>query len=94
MDLFDDLLGFDPTHNYLPFDGTVNYFGQVIEHALANEYYQALLTQIAWQHDQAMIFGKQLTTKRKVAWYADQAFSYTYSNITKTALPWTEVLLE
>lgn len=94
MDLFDDLLGFDSTHNYLPFDGSVNYFGPVIEHALASKYYEALLTQIVWQHDQAMIFGKQLTTKRKVAWYADQAFSYTYSNITKTALPWTEVLLE
>ena len=94
MELFDDLLGFDAAHNYLPVDGTVNYYGQVIENVRAWHYYEALLTQIAWQHDQAVIFGKQLTTKRKVAWYGDSAFSYTYSNISKTALPWNQVLLE
>jgi alkylated DNA repair dioxygenase AlkB len=32
-------------------------------------------------------------TKRKVAWYGDIPFEYTYSNATKTALPWTENLL-
>jgi len=29
-----------------------------------------------------------------VAWYGDAGFSYTYSNTTKQALPWTKELLE
>ena len=41
-----------------------------------------------------MIFGKKIITKRKVAWYGDIPFPYTYSNTTKTALPWTKELLE
>ena len=55
-------------------------------------YFNALLAEIDWRCDQAVIFGKHIETKRKVAWYADQSFSYTYSNITKCALPWTQNL--
>ncbi len=49
---------------------------------------------ISWKNDEAVIFGKLILTKRKVAWYGDEEFSYTYSNRTKTALPWTEELLQ
>lgn len=94
MDLFDDLFEFDATHNYLPYDGTVNYYGPIMDAASAWHYDQILRQQIAWAPDQAMIFGKLISTKRKVAWYADHVFQYTYSNITKTALPWTLTLLE
>lgn len=47
---------------------------------------------IDWQNDRSMIFGKEIITKRKVAWYGDKPFSYTYSKVTKTALPWTPEL--
>jgi len=94
MDLFDHLSDVDSSHNHLPYDGTVNYYGRIINEASAWKYYDALFAEIAWQHDQALIFGKQITTKRKVAWYADQAFQYTYSKTTKTALPWNHTLLE
>ena len=47
-----------------------------------------------WSHDQALIFGKLITTKRKVAWYGDENYDYTYSKTTKKALRWTEELLE
>jgi alkylated DNA repair dioxygenase AlkB len=30
----------------------------------------------------------------EVAWYADQPFDYTYSKVTRTALPWTSNLLD
>ena len=53
-----------------------------------------LLQEIPWKNDEAVIFGKHFITKRKVAWYGDNQFSYTYSNITKEALPWTKELLE
>lgn len=84
---------FDSTQNLLPYQGCVNYYGQIMEVAEADHYLQLLLESIAWQNDLAVIFGKTIVTKRKVAWYADQAFSYTYSKTTKQALPWMPELL-
>ncbi len=78
--------------NLLPCDGTVNYFGPVIETAAANIYMDVLLNTIQWEHDEVMMFGKRIVTKRKVAWYGDRPFSYSYSNTRKLALPWTEEL--
>ena len=77
----------------LPYDGTVNYYGNIFTEAAANFYLDYLLHSIDWQHDQAFIFGKLITTKRKVAWYGSDNFSYTYSKITKHALLWTPELL-
>ncbi len=89
-----DLFNFqNPSTNLLPADGVVNYYGSIMPAANANRYYQYLLDNIAWENDQAVIFGKLIITKRKVAWYGDIPFEYTYSNITKRALPWTPELL-
>jgi alkylated DNA repair dioxygenase AlkB len=84
----------DPSLNILPHDGTVNYFGVIFSSAEASHYLKVLLDTIAWKPDEAVIFGKHLVTKRKVAWYGDNEFEYTYSGKTKTALPWTDALLE
>lgn len=92
MDLFNDL--FDGQQNLLPKDGTVHYFGQIMTDEKAHHYYSILLNEIEWKNDQAIIFGKLIETKRKIAWYGDFPFTYTYSKITKTALPWTDALLE
>ncbi len=91
MQLFDDLSL--PTINFLPKDGTVNYYGSIFNKTEADFYYESLLNNIHWENDQAVIFGKLIITKRKVAWYGEKPFKYTYSNITKTALPWTKELL-
>lgn len=87
MDLFEQALA-DPI-NILPQDGEVNYYGEIMSLAESDFYYKVLLSEVDWRCDQAVVFGKHIETKRKVAWYADQPFSYTYSNITKCALPWT-----
>lgn len=92
MDLFSS--EHNSKDNLLPKDGEVHYHGPIFSSNLANEYYDKLLTEIAWAPDQALIFGKLITTKREVAWYADKAYSYTYSKITKTALLWTPLLLQ
>lgn len=92
MNLFDT--GTDPSKNWLPYGGTVNYYGKLLSKAQADIYLNRLLETIAWQNDEAIIFGKKIITKRKVAWYGEQAFEYTYSNTTKQALPWTLELLE
>ncbi len=92
MDLFEQIAG--APRNLLPHDGIVHYYGCVLPRQDADHYYKALLDNIAWNHDRAIIFGKEITTKRKVAWYGENPFSYTYSKITKTALPWTTELLK
>jgi len=79
--------------NFLPKAGIVNYYGPIFSKVDADFYYERLFNRIAWENDQAVIFGKLIITKRKVAWYGAKPFEYTYSNITKTALPWTEELL-
>lgn len=75
-------------NNVLPEDGTVTY---------QREYYlipffNSLLRDTPWKHDEIVIFGKRVTTKRQVAWYGDG--KYTYSKTTKIPLPWTPDLLE
>lgn len=92
MQLFDIEVGSNT--NLLPQDGTVHYYGKIMSDDQANDYLERLLNHIVWKNDEAVIFGKRVITKRKVAWYGDQAFEYTYSKISKYALPWTDALLE
>lgn len=92
MQLFD--IEADPKYNHLPYEGTVQYYGKVMQKLVADDYFEKLMQNIAWENDQAIIFGRQITTKRKVAWYGDQAYEYTYSNVNRYALPWTLELLE
>lgn len=89
MKLFNEA---DPQRNYLPYDGTVNYYGVITDKQ--DYFYEVLLEKVAWKPDQAVIFGKHLETKRKVAWYGDKQFEYSYSGIQKVAMPWIEELLE
>lgn len=77
----------------LPFDGSVDYYGPIMSVERANSSFEVLMNEIKWKPDQALIFGKLISTKRAVAWYADQPYSYTYSKITKTAIQWTDELL-
>ncbi len=92
MDLFETVI--DKNKNLLSKDGTVNYFGKIFNENEANHYLKILLNTIEWRNDEAMIFGKKIITKRKVAWYGEKPFEYTYSKITKLAVPWTNELLE
>ena len=83
----------DPTQNLLPTNGIVNYYGSVFPEEEATHYLNNLLQKIDWKHDEALIFGKRIVTKRKVAWYGDEGFEYTYSHVTKQALAWTTELV-
>ncbi|SEA55261.1 Alkylated DNA repair dioxygenase AlkB [Arachidicoccus rhizosphaerae] len=94
MNLFEAHEMTDPAINRLPYDGEVYYHGVIMPKTKADFYLKELLENINWRNDEAVIYGKKIVTKRKVAWYGDQPFSYTYSNTTKYALPWTKALLE
>jgi alkylated DNA repair dioxygenase AlkB len=82
----------DANKNLLPFDGIVNYHGMIFSPAEAEKFLKDLSANIAWEHDEVIMFGKKIITKRKVAWYGDEPFNYTYSHVKKTALPWTPIL--
>ena len=92
MNLFSNDI--DEKKNLLPKDGTVYYHGNILSETKAIHYFSELMKSIDWKNDEAYMFGKHIITKRKVAWYASEKFSYTYSNKTKEALPWTKELLE
>ena len=92
MDLFST--EFDENPNRLPQDGTVLYYGKIMDYSNAEFYFNRLMESIEWKNDEAIIFGKLITTKRKVAWYGDINFKYSYSKITKEALPWIKELVE
>ena len=78
----------------LPSDGITDYYGPVFNAEQCRFYFDYLMNQVEWKHDEAVIFGKRIVTDRKVAWYGDSPFSYTYSQTTKQALPWTTELLQ
>ena len=83
-----------PLTNLLPYNGEALYYGKIFSSGKADQYASVLMHTIAWKNDEAIIFGKKIITKRKVAWCADEPLEYTYSGITKTALTWTDALLQ
>ena len=89
MDLFSN-----EKTNLLPKQGTLNYYGPILNNTDSKKYFIQLIESIEWNHDEITLFGKKIITKRKVAWYGDEGVEYTYSHSTKKALSWTKELLE
>jgi len=75
-------------------DGIAVYYGCILDEQSFPDIYTKLFNKIAWQQDQIIMFGKAITTKRKVAFYADDQIDYTYSSVKKKGLVWTPKLLE
>lgn len=78
-----------PPSNLLPCDGQAVNHGAVFGEGEAREIFDRLLAETPWQHDVIKMFGKVITTARKVAWLGDAGLDYRYSGSTKTPLPWT-----
>jgi len=80
--------------NIINQDGQAHYFGKIINAEQKHIYFNELLNKIEWTNENLVMFGKEITTKRKVAFYADDLIEYTYSNKTKKGLAWTPLLIE
>ncbi len=80
--------------NLIPFDGEVYYIENVISVDKLSFFYESLLKNNPWENDKIKIYGKEITTKRKVAWFAENALPYQYSNQVKTPRPFSPLLLE
>lgn len=80
--------------NLLSKDGCVHYHPDIWDVPACSILFNTLLDSLHWQFDQLEIFGKKITTKRKVAWVGDEGRSYTYSGVKKEPTAWTSELLE
>ena len=80
-----------PPKNLLSGDGEALNHGTIFA-GDADQLFVRLQEEIPWQHDVVKMFGKTITTARKVAWYGDKELAYTYSGMTKEPLAWTGLL--
>lgn len=83
---------FEP-ENLLPQDGIALYYGVIYPEIEANQLCHQLFDTIPWKQDEVRMFGKILTTKRKIAWFADPGIHYTYAGVKKEGLAWIDLLL-
>jgi alkylated DNA repair dioxygenase AlkB len=81
------------TPNLLPYDGYANYIPKFI-HKSNNTFFEKLLKEVNWKHDEITLYGKKIITKRQVAFEGDNAVAYNYSKQKKLANPWSHVVLE
>lgn len=75
-------------------NGQAVYYGAIFDEGLAKQYFDDLLKTIEWQNEEIIMFGKLITTARKVAFYADDEIAYTYSQKTKKGLAMPTLLLD
>jgi alkylated DNA repair dioxygenase AlkB len=84
----------DTTHTVLEKDGRVVYMPEFFNKDQSTLFFHQLIQSLDWQADQIMMFGKMITTKRKVVWVGDSDCSYTYSGVKKNPEAWTTELLQ
>ena len=89
-----DLFNSNPIQNILPFDGEVLNYNQILNNVEGQYYFKKFLDSDFWKHDELKLFGKLITTKRKVAWFGDDNIEYSYSNTKKIGLVWTPEILK
>lgn len=75
-------------------DGHALYIPSVFDENSCDALFASLLNTVNWKEDRLVMFGKLITTKRKVAWVGDAGCSYTYSGVKKFPQAWTPALLE
>ena len=79
--------------NLLPVDGYVQYHPEFMSPLNSAKFMRQLQDSLVWEHDQLIMFGKTIATRRKVAWVGDPQCSYTYSGIQRHPQAWTSELL-
>ena len=83
----------DDAFNLLPMNGSAHYYPKVYAEQNSSQLIDQLQSSLTWEPDRLMMFGKLLTTRRKVAWVGDPKCSYTYSGVEKQPQAWTPELL-
>jgi len=84
----------DPLQNLLPEHGSVYYYPEFCDEVSSAHLVRVLQQSLVWESDQLIMFGKRITTRRKVAWVGDLDCSYTYSGVQKNPQAWTPELIQ
>lgn len=79
--------------NILAKDGSVHYHPEFTSAEDSAKLIDRLKVSLQWEVDQLIMFGKLVTTRRKVAWIGDRNCAYTYSGIKKQPQAWIPELL-
>ena len=79
--------------NILPKDGRADYLTGFLSIQESINLMIQLQSSLSWEPDQLIMFGKKVTTRRKVAWVGDPNCSYTYSGVKKIPQSWSPELL-
>lgn len=75
-------------------DGRSEYFNHFYDADTSGHLFKKLLSSLNWESDRIQMFGKLVTTSRKVAWVGDPDCSYTYSGVQKQPQNWTKELVQ
>jgi alkylated DNA repair dioxygenase AlkB len=84
----------DHLQNLLPEHGSVYYYPEFCDVVSSAHLVKVLQQSLVWESDQLIMFGKRITTRRKVAWVGDLDCSYTYSGVQKNPQAWTPELIQ
>ena len=84
----------DHLQNLLPQQGAVYYYPEFFDVVSSDHLMTVLQQSLIWESDQLVMFGKRITTRRKVAWVGDPNCSYTYSGVQKNPQVWTPELMQ
>jgi alkylated DNA repair dioxygenase AlkB len=79
--------------NLLPKDGGAYYYPEIFDQVSSDQLFGKLIQSLDWQPEQIYLFGKKVTTQRKVVWVGDENCLYAYSGMKKRPQPWTPELL-
>jgi alkylated DNA repair dioxygenase AlkB len=79
--------------NVLPKDGCAEYLPGVLFEQQSADLMNQLQISLLWEPDQLIMFGKKVTTRRKIAWVGGAQCAYTYSGVKKIPQAWTSELL-
>ncbi len=80
-------------NNLLPFDGELFLIKRFYQKQQAQQLFQLLLKELAWQQEQIFVYGRWLKVPRLMCWYGDKQAEYKYSGVNHQPLPWTDELL-
>jgi alkylated DNA repair dioxygenase AlkB len=79
--MFTDFENSSPTSLVIE-DGQLDFFSNFLEHESASKLYQRILTELPFQENQIVIFGKQVKVPRLEAYFSLNGENYGYSGQT------------
>ncbi|MEQ1528840.1 MAG: alpha-ketoglutarate-dependent dioxygenase AlkB, partial [Methylococcales bacterium] len=80
------------TKNLAPIDGELYLIKQFYPQAEADRLFTVLSTELAWQEESLLIFGRYCKVPRLMCWYGDDTAHYPYSGVKHSPKAWTAEL--